>query len=79
MARSIQALQCLRWETSTISTSERVREAGEWYCVVFYPLSSETLLIFQLALKTKYAYGFQIHCYCNLFSDFADVKASKIL
>ena len=57
-------------------TTERVREAGEWYCVVFYRLSSETSLIFQLAPREKY--GFQVHCYCKFSSDFANVRTSKI-
>ena len=45
-------------------------------CVVFYRLSSETLLLFQLAPMAKY--DFQIHCYYNFSSDFANVRASKI-
>ena len=66
----------LRWETSKIMTTGRVREAGEWYCVVFYRLSSETSLIFQLASRAKH--DFQIHCYCNFSSGFANVTESKI-
>ena len=60
--------------------TESVREAGEWYYVIFYCLSSETSesLIFQTAPKEKYTYGFQIHCYCNFSSYVANVKASKI-
>ena len=45
-------------------------------CVVLYRLSSETSIIFHLAPRSKY--GFQIHCYCNFSSDFADVRATKI-
>ena len=69
----------LRWETSKISTTETesVREAGEWYRVVFYRLRTETSLIFQSAPRANY--GFQIYCYCNFSSDFANVRESKIL
>ena len=65
----------LRWETSKISTTEIVREAGDWYCVVFYRLSLETSLIFQLAPRENY--GLEILCYCNFSSDFANVRVDK--
>ena len=39
--------------------------------------NSETSQLFQLAPKAKCS--FQIHCHdCNFFSDFANVRASKI-
>ena len=68
----------LRSETSKISTTESVREAGEWYWVAFYCLNSETSesLILQLVPRAKY--GFWIHFYCNLSSEFCNVRASKI-
>ena len=62
----------LRWETSKISTTESVREALEWCCVVFCRLSSETSQIFQLAPRAKY--DFQ----SNFSSDFANVRESDI-
>ena len=42
----------------------------------FVPPEFEISLIFQLTPRAKY--GFQIHCYCNLSSDFANVRGSKV-
>ena len=67
----------LTWETSKILTTESVQEAGDWHCVVFYRLSSETSLIFQSTSRANY--GFQIHRYCNFSADFALARESKIL
>ena len=56
----------LRWETSKIMTTGRVREAGEWCCV--NRLSSETSLIFQLAPRVKY--GIQIQTSIEINAEF---------
>ena len=77
LTRPVRALQCF-----LVSRHPRFRQQKVFQklenadCIAFYRLSSETSLIFQLVPRSKY--GVQIHCYCNLFSDVANIRASKI-
>ena len=76
LTRPVRGLQCL-WRKHPRLRQRKVFEKLEnGNCVVFYRLSSQASLIFQLASWSKH--GFQIHCYCNFSSYFTNVRASKI-